>query len=333
MRNNSNNFEQVPARKSASLFVRLVALARNIAVVGTIVSSFATIHWIADLVANLRVQFAILFFPSLVLASVRRERVLAAIVCGFFLYSIWPTIPYFLPPSRFGVSESSGAKRFRVLSFNVLRTNEKFESTLNEILAANADFVFLMEVQNDWARYLEGVQDRYPYQRIVADPGYTGVAFLSKHPWSKLEVVVLGEINNPSIDVSIQCHDSETGTLRIIATHPLPPFGEQLTNSRDKQLRMLAERFKLDEPSLMIGDFNMSPWSPRFASIFNSTCLADASIGYGISPTLDPLPTWFGGIKVDHVFKNRFVQVHHFSVQASQHSDHKMIVADFSISE
>lgn len=256
---------------------------------------------------------------------------MAVLAGGLFIYNAWPTIPYFFATPPSANANASETRQYRVLSFNVLRTNVQLELTLDQIFSQDADFVFLMEVQNDWKTYFEGIRERYPYQKILTDPAYTGVAFLSKHPWKTLDVITLGAVSNPSIDVQIPRLDSALRSFRIIATHPLPPLGKILTDSRDQQLKVLAERFRLNEPNMMIGDLNLSPWSPRFAALLKIADLKDASIGRGIATTLAPLPTLFGGIKVDHVLTGGPIIVQQFRTQSSAYSDHKIVIVDFVV--
>jgi endonuclease/exonuclease/phosphatase (EEP) superfamily protein YafD len=331
MRRKDDSSEQAPRSPNRNVLVRVGRSLRNMVIVGSVASCFANMHWIADFLSHLRIQYAIILLPCVVHSFIRRKWTMASIVCGFFIYNVLPTVPYFLRPTSQANAHSSKATQYRVLSFNVLRTNERLESTLEEIVAEDADFVFLMEVQNEWRIYLEGINDRYPYQKVLSDPAYTGVAFLSKYPWEKLDVIMLGEVSNPSIDVRLPSLDSTSEKLRLIATHPLPPLGEMLTRSRDQQLTTLGKRFLPDEPNLMIGDLNLSPWSSRFATILSSAGLMDASLGYGISPTLCPLPTWFGGVKVDHVLISESIKVRRFRVQPSRYSDHAMVVVDFAV--
>lgn len=120
MEDSSTRLEQASVPKRTNLLVRLVVLARNIAILGISASWFAHQHWIADLVSHLRVQFAILLVPAITLAMIRRKRIVAMLVFGLFLYSVWPMIPYFIPRSPSAVPDLSGTTKFRLLSFNVL---------------------------------------------------------------------------------------------------------------------------------------------------------------------------------------------------------------------
>ncbi len=313
-----------------SLLVRLVRLSAAIAIIGTVVSFFAAHYWIADIVSNLSVQFFAMLIPAAIRALRQRHKVKFAVLLAFISFHAIKLTPYCLPLNRQQAGVSVG-KSHRLVIYNVLRTNEEFQQTLDTILSANADVLYLMEVQNAWEPYLKGVQDQYPYQKILAAPDYTGVALLSKHPWRELNVIALGYVSNPSIDAHIQFDQDENAELHLILTHPLPPFGNALTQSRDDQMISLAQRFRAGERRMLCGDFNLSPWSPRFAKLLQAGQLRDASLGFGLAPTLVPLPTWLGGVRVDHVLCNESVRVHDYQVQRTQNSDHAMVILDFSL--
>lgn len=316
--------------QGAMFSFRLIRLLGALAVVGSVLGLLAPFHWIPDIISQLSVQFTFLLVPAAAMAW-WQQRMWLSLLC--FLLLGWngaKMVPYFQDPAD-GLETRRDVVVFRLAVFNVLRTNEQFAATLDSIGSADADFLYLMEVQPAWKPYLESLREEYPYQEVRTDPEYLGVAFLSKRPWRQIEVIDLGYVSNPSIDARIPTGDTSRPELRLIATHPLPPFGELLTSSRDEQLLTLIERFQDGEAQLLCGDFNLSPWSPRFEKLCRQGALIDASLGFGLTPTLIPLPTILGGIKVDHVLRNDSIRVHDYKVIPTRHSDHGIVVLDFSI--
>jgi len=101
-----------------------------------------------------------------------------------------------------------------------------------------------------------------------------------------------------------------------------------LQSKPDRQLKTLAERFVADRPNLLIGDFNLSPWSPRFSEILKAGNLIDKALGFGIGTTLAPLPTWLGGVKVDYVVADPSIRILDYRLTKSAHSDLKLVVVD-----
>ncbi len=316
--------------QGAKLLFKVIRLLGTIAVVGSALGLLAPFHWIPDIVSQLSVQFTFLLVTAAAMAW-WQKRICLSFLC--ILLIGWhgaKMVPYYLDPAD-GLETRRDVVVFRLAVFNVLRTNEQFAATLDSIRATDADFLYLMEVQPAWKPYLESLREQYPYQEVRTDPEYLGVAFLSKRPWRQIEVIDLGYVSNPSIDARIPTGDTSRPELRLIATHPLPPFGAALTSSRDEQLRTLVERFQDGEAQLLCGDFNLSPWSPRFEKLCRQGSLIDASLGFGLTPTLIPLPTILGGIKVDHVLRNEAIRVHDYQVLPTSHSDHGIVILDFSI--
>lgn len=309
---------------------RMIRVLGFISAVASIISLFATYHWVADMLTHLTVQYLALMAPATILLWRQKRPVLCLLflgLMGWHASKIWP----YVVPNTAQTVKTVEPKVHRLALFNVLRTNERFSETLDELLSCDADIVYLMEVQPAWKAHLERVRTQYPYQEVVADLDYLGVALLSKIPWRDLEIVQLGYVSNPTYDVRLCVGDEPQDDIHLIATHPLPPFGEVLTVARDAQLSTLSARRVDGEPQVFCGDFNLSPWSPRFQALCHTSSLSDAALGYGLAPTLIPLPTVLGGVKVDHVLVNSRIQVHQYQVKRSSYSDHGIVLFDFSV--
>ena len=320
----------------ASLVVRLVNLFGAIGLLGTLLGFAASYHWMADVAVQLRVQYLIMLVPAVVMWALQRRRVLAGVAALAVAVNAWPVVPYFIAPDSRAIAASEsprpGQPGLRLMVFNVLRTNENIDTTLEEVVREEADFLFLMEISPVWEPRLRELRDRYPHQQLLCRHDYTGVAFLSKYPWSELEVLDMGDANLP-LDIRFPPVGGQPARFRLIATHPLPPFGPFLTGLRDRQLIALAKRVRGDQATLLVGDFNLSPWSPRFQKVLAAGRLRDASLGYGISPTLTPLPTLMGGVKVDHVLVNSGVTVRSYRLHASADSDHRRLIVEFDVAK
>jgi endonuclease/exonuclease/phosphatase (EEP) superfamily protein YafD len=326
--------KRVGLEKARNVVSRLANLFGALAIAGTLLGFAARYSWVADFAVHMRVQYAILLLPTLAVWARSRKYKLAIIGVVALLLNVWPLIPYLLPIggslSTRGVVDLA-SDTFRLQVVNVLRTNDAIDATLQDVVNEDADFVYLMEVSGDWEKRLESLLGIYPYQKLICRNDYTGVAFLSKRPWEKIEVVDTGD-SNPPLDI-LFTSDGFKYPFRIVATHPLPPFGAALTESRDRQLCTLAERCNSKVATLMVGDFNLTPWSPRFKNVLDCGGLRDASRGYGISPTLAPLPTLMGGLRVDHVLISEQIQIINYRLGVMAYSDHRSVMVEFRIGE
>lgn len=317
-----------------SLILRILRLFGIIALVGTGLALFCESFWIADLAAQLRVQYVVLLILAFIPWGVRRSYRSLALAVVAMVLNLWPLMPYFCVKSAvvhpLPAAASDGRRMLRLLIFNVLRTNPAIENTLEEALREEADFIYLMEVAPIWKSNLEAVQDRYPFQKLICRDDYTGVAFLSRYDWKSLEIVDTDDAN-PPLDLRFPRLPGQSTGLRMIVTHPLPPLGADLTAARDRQLIMLARRLSPHEPCVMAGDLNLTPWSSRFGKVLAAGHLQDSFLGLGIEPTLTPLPTLMGGLKVDHILVNQAIAIRNVRISTSRYSDHAPVLLEFEI--
>lgn len=303
--------------------IRVWNLVGILGISGTIVSVLSGWFWIADLCSQLNVQYLGLVILALPLWIHRRMKKTLLLAAGGIAFNLYMIAPYFLQQS----TDESNRPDFQLAIFNVLRTNENVEQTRTEVMASDPDFLFLMETGPNWDETLKALSDTYPHQKRLCREDYTGVAFLSKHPWQSLVVVDVPDAN-PPLDVSFDINGS---AFRMILTHPLPPISPSLRKARDNQLLHLAGEISSEFPTLFAGDFNLAPWSYHFGQLLKAGELRDLSLGFGVAPTLTPLPTWFGGVKVDHILGNKSVSVEDFQLGSSEFSDHRPVIIEFSI--
>ena len=63
--------------------------------------------------------------------------------------------------------------------------------------------------------------------------------------------------------------------LDIIATHPLPPASAAYTQWRNDQLAKLASHVDATQPTLLLGDLNITPWNRHFRKLVKQSGLSD----------------------------------------------------------
>ena len=310
----------------------------------TLIACFANFHWVADLFAHFRVQYCLLLLASSVMLVVFSSwrLLLVSLVC--LMINLFWMAPYAVglrssrSVSNVPVAQSEQAT-YRILTLNVLTHNKQYQSVIDQIDEANPDFVVLMEVNSRWESQLRDsvLSERYPFARYVPrDYGNFGIAFLSKTLWSDLEVVYVQPLELASMVIDLplplaESSDQEIQSLQIVATHPIPPISEYQTNARDTQLMDMAGRVQRDAAALMVGDFNLTPWSPRFTKILEKSQMSDSAIGQGIRPTWYVFPSLLGGLKIDHVLINDHVRVVEHDILRDVGSDHRGVLVDFQL--
>ena len=113
--------------------------------------------------------------------------------------------------------------------------------------------------------------------------------------------------------------------------HLASPVGKYRTDLRNKQLASLAEEIqKINQPTVVVGDFNITPWSPYFEEFIHKSRLRDTRKDLGVYPTWlaqFPLLT----IPIDHGLTSNGIKIGSFMLGNSFGSDHLPIILDFAI--
>ncbi|MFT5301964.1 MAG: endonuclease/exonuclease/phosphatase (EEP) superfamily protein YafD [Mariniblastus sp.] len=333
--------DQLGERDSQGLRLTLVVGVAMGGIVVTLMMAIAERHWLADLLVQLRVQCAIgLGAVAILLVLLKSWRWLGVCLIAL-LINLIPIWPYYLdshvgsPRSSQATSSTSRPLRLRILSLNILTKNHRYGQVLDLIEAEAADFVVLLEVDASWETVLQPLSDLYPYMRFESRQDNFGIALLSKHAWSSLEVFHSEELQLPSIDAQFDALEGFPPLgqpLRIIGTHPIPPLGRASTEARNGQLLRVAKRFGGETDNLMVGDFNLTPWSPVFDAVLSAGQLNDTGMGFGVRPTWYVFPTWAGGLKIDHILSSQNIAAVNYRVGPDVGSDHRAVILDFRIS-
>ncbi|MEW4454860.1 endonuclease/exonuclease/phosphatase family protein [Bremerella sp. JC817] len=290
----------------------------------TLVTGFAREHWIADILANLRVQQQL-------------AALLLVLICGAYRHWLWMLVPlaclmihlpWFLPASpRPGVS--ANFPMITVACCNVKSSNANYQQAIDSVLEKDPDVFIMLEITAHWADEIrQATESDYPH-RIVrpSDKGNFGIGLYSKHPIEQSDVFQLNEAIH-SIEAVVKV---EERTYRVIGTHPLPPIGKKNARSRNEHLERLAERIRQpqlemgDHSTIVIGDFNLTPWSPYYRDFELASGLYRDRRGIELTPTWYVLPTFPFGLALDHSFSSGDLSPGYVHVGDSIGSDHRSI--------
>jgi len=288
-----------PAKPATMFFLSALRTGAALGIVAAIAGFWGDVNWVADLCSQLRVQWAI-GLSVLVLLFALARRWLWMLVCLIVFVingiPIWPYVAgYVYPESSHGVVANDSSGGLRLMSLNLLTRNRNWDGVIKSVQDASPDFLILMEVDSVWQQICEAeLAEDYPHSVFESREDNFGIAFFSKVPWSQLEVLKSEALQLPSIDVTIA--GVAPKPLRIIATHPIPPMDQRRWKARNQQLQTVAQRFDATTSNLMVGDFNLTPWSPNFKKFVEASKLRDASQPFGITPTWYVFPTWIGGL-------------------------------------
>ncbi|MCA9010801.1 MAG: endonuclease/exonuclease/phosphatase family protein [Planctomycetaceae bacterium] len=310
---------------------------------GSMTTLFARHWWIADLIANLRVQLILGLLGTLLLLLIMRHWRMAMIIIALAIWQTTALHSAFLSPGNtFGhlssAADPNSEPLIRVFLDNVLTHNQNHDQVIAQILAAGPDVIAILELNSDLEKALnQQLATSHPY--VVSesqDNGNFGIGLWSRFPLSNERVFHLNTPILPSIEADVQLPSQ---AIHLVVTHPLPPIGARNFNHRNRHLALLGQRiqkqFRRDsaESLILLGDLNLTPWSPLFHDFLAATDLQNAAAGRGLQPTWYRWNAFPFGLILDHGLHSGNLRCQKRMVLPPNGSDHRALVLDFSASD
>lgn len=293
---------------------------------GTVLAWTASWFWLGELASHLVLQWLLLSgLSALLLVLVRRPRL--SLVAAVFVILHAMTLVQSSEASS-DAETSSESVAFTVASLNLRAGNQQHEEVLELINSLNADLIVCLEVTPPWAASLERLRGEFRFQQLSPREHAFGMAVLSRNPMAAKEFLPLG-LDRPQMLVRVPLGGDQVWYLG--ATHVDPPVRPQMAVNRDACLDEWSnELLAQDSPAVMIGDFNVTPWSPVFKELVSPIKWRDSRLGFGNQPTW---PSALGGlgIPIDHALVTSGVSVSNRSTFAIPGSDHRGLLLELSI--
>jgi endonuclease/exonuclease/phosphatase (EEP) superfamily protein YafD len=305
--------------------VRFAAVASLILTIGSWLGSS---YWLLELLTHFRIQFVAGAVVLLVVAAARRKPGSSFVALFVAAANLIPLLPYVLPGAA---DAQAGQSPLRIMSVNVLFRNNDHGALRALIEREDPDIVGLLEVNDAWIKGLAGLTAKYPHSVLRPEDGAYGLALYSRIPIRELETSpYIQDGTQTAVLVEVEIHDR-----RAILTlaHLMAPTSARKAGLRNLQIAKITEMIGTDRghEHILIGDLNITPWSPYYAQLEEEAGLANAAGGRGY------LPTWRTGfnvlkIPIDHILLSDAFEVQQFRTAAPFGSDHLPIVADVAVS-
>lgn len=287
-------------------------------------------HWLCDLTTHFRWYWLLLSLAGLTACLRWRRAVAVALFAIAAAFNARDLLPYWLPSSQAPTTvgaDAGGDRRLFVISANVHRVNRATDRATAYLRDRSPDVAVVLEVDDAWAAALEGLADAFPHRVIRPRPDNFGIAVLSRRPLADVEERAFCETGYPSILATIR---HPAGDVRLIATHPFPPFNAACTARLVRHLDGVAEAVRASPlPCIVAGDLNATPWSRPFRRL-TATGLVDSALAQGVQPT------WHAGlpaprIPIDHILVPADAVVLRRDVGPAIGSDHLPVEAEIVV--
>jgi endonuclease/exonuclease/phosphatase (EEP) superfamily protein YafD len=251
---------------------------------------------------------------------------LAVLLAG--VINLVPVLPLFVGSP--GDAEAL-SPTVRVMSFNLLSTNESFAEVFEYIETIDPDIVFLHEASRPWEVAAESSADGY--QVIIPRSGDLIFGTLVLVRGADLEAVSHGFATGQPRSVEVTFRpDGWPEPLRVLSTHPLAPTDEERAGLRDAQLEFAADwAARQDGAYLVVGDLNATPWSWPFRNLESTTDLRNSQIGFGIQPSFPVTSHPLLRVPIDHLLHSEALVAVDRQLGPELGSDHLPLVVDLAL--
>lgn len=311
---------------------RVLIHAGTIVLVSTLARVAGNRWWFADLLNQFAVQYVILLIPVVAGLMILKRWREALIFLIPLLVNLWVIRDGVFPAvdDKRKSREQTAGLRIRILTHNVLRPARTWNNVEALVREFNPDIVALQEVDKDWMEGLAGLRATYPHFYHVDHAGNFGIALFSRIAWEDVDVQWFGEAALPSLHFRFRLQDRYP--VELVNTHPLPPGSSADWRARNGQLLLTAVNMDRNRARILLGDFNLTPWSPWFQEVLRRGGLCDAATGFGFTPTWHCFPTILGGVRIDHVLASPDWIVENYQVGGRTGSDHLPVIVDLALS-
>jgi endonuclease/exonuclease/phosphatase (EEP) superfamily protein YafD len=303
---------------STLLWLSVVALAG-----ATLLSLLGRLHWSFELFTHFPLQIASGLLV-VILATLLFRRWIPAAIGLLCLLPHLAALSYYYPSHEFSTKPSD----FRVLSFNVLTSNQSHDTVLAYLSERDADVIFLTEINPDWVEALSPLDSDYPYRVKFPRHDNFGMALYSRHPFASHEILFIEGTRVPLVHAVIDLGGHE---LEVIGCHPVPPMGFPQASARNDYLAGLAGIATINTlPAVIFGDFNATVWSPHLRDFIKTTSFKDSGRKRGFQSTWRRLNPFFS-IPIDHIFHNAALTCTSRQIGPALGSDHRPVIAEFAL--
>lgn len=277
------------ARRRAFMLAALLLAALGCL---TVLALFARVGWLPELASHFRLQYLVLLgaLGAGFLAS--RRHTLACAAALLALPNAWPVLPYLLPELVAPSQAAARSEQLSIVSLNLFFRNREYEQVSRYLRATHPDVLVLSELTPPWVAALRDLTGEYPHWVSVDRRSPWGLGVYSRYPLLDARTTNLGVAGSVNVVATVALPG---GNVRLVAVHLASPTTPARAAARDRQLGKLAALLGPPrpagetEPRLLVGDLNLTPFSPHFADLLARTGMVDARRSNGFFATW---PTW-----------------------------------------
>ena len=248
----------------------------------------------------------------------------------------WKILPWKTPNQAASESNATAEpvakKPVRIFVWNALLMNFNYATIAEVIREVDADIVAIVECNSELGKQLEPMREQYPFASWRPNWQSQGTIVMSRIADTSFELIELDKTQpNQAVVAHFKIHPNDSKPSRLMVLHPLSPrWPLRRIFTRNDQLTIAARWAgeHSDQPLIMMGDFNTSPWSPIFDDMLKLGQLHDSRNYRGYFASW-PSVFYDFGIPIDHALVNQHIKVLDRRVlQEAYGSDHRGVILE-----
>lgn len=326
--------EDAPPTQGPTLTVRsvliVIAWCVSLCVFAAWMFTLASGYYLlAELINSFKAQLTVLLLACALFLLVLKQRTMGWLL---LLVSVWQLLA--LASIYLATDQPDAGKApLAIMSINVWGDNKQYQQVVEQIEDVSPDVLLVVEYNNQWHQQLKILHSQYPHRLLEPRWHGYGIGLFSKLPLADTDVwqLTASQTDVPALSAKVKIGSR---SLRLAGLHTMSPTSSLRMSLRNDQMDEIAQRLESDEaPTVLMGDFNCTPWSPFFKDLIANTGLRDSRQGKGFHGSWNVDTPSFFWIPIDHAMVSDEVHVHQRWVGAPCGSDHLPLILEVSIAE
>jgi len=274
-------------------------------------------HQVLELTSHFKLQYLVVSCCTLFFFLLKRQKIWVLVSLCCLSINLGAIGPWYWPQAQV-----SATAPIRILELNVLASNQQYELGISLVREVKPDMAVFLEVSDSWRTALEALKENYPYHIIAG-----GIALYSQLPLKDGSIQQFS-VGRQFIAAKVKLKGEE---FQVVTAHLYVPT--KLFKQRNQQLAELGDYLaQIKIPVVLVGDLNITMWSPYYQRFVRQTGLRNARYGFGLLPTWPTfIPPLY--IPIDHFLVSPEIQVVKLRTGDGVGSDHLPLIIDLAIAE
>ena len=286
--------------------------------------------WWLDVLANFRAQYVVALAILGLIVTLSKWRKTGYALLAVALVNLVVVLPLYVgSPAEASVDASS----LRVMSFNLLSTNESYSDVIEYVDTIDPDLVFLHEASRPWEVALESAGLDYQIIRARSDELIFGTLVLVRGGGAEAVSYGFAASSPRAVEVTYTPEGWDV-PISALGTHPLAPTDEKRADLRDAQIGFAGQWASGQTGAFLVaGDFNSTPWSWPFRRLMGMGELLNSQSGFGLQPSFPSTSNLLLRVPIDHLLHSPALEVTDRQLGPSLGSDHFPLLVDLQLAD